>query len=165
MLTKKGKYGLKALVELARREAGSSLLISEMAAANDIPKPFLETILGDLRQAGFVRSKKGRGGGYALARPPSEIQVGHVIRVLDGALAPIPCASRVFYKRCADCRDEHVCSVRLLMREVRQAVADILDHRSLADMAALIDPEAEPSLSLSEPDRPATSPHKGAPAA
>jgi Rrf2 family protein len=142
MLTKKGKYGLKALVQLAQAEAGRPMLLSEIAAANDIPKAFLEIILGELRQAGFVRSKKGKGGGYGLARPAAEIMIGHVIRVLDGPLAPLPCASRTAYRRCEDCSDERTCSVRLTMLDVRRAIADVLDNRSLAETVTLTEPNA-----------------------
>ncbi len=142
MLTKKGKYGLKALVELGQAEAGQTMPLSDIASANDIPKPFLEVILGELRQAGFVRSKKGKGGGYALALPPAEIMIGHVIRILDGPLAPLPCASRTAYRRCEDCRDEASCAVRLTMLDVRRAIADILDNRSLAETIALSDVDA-----------------------
>lgn len=134
MLTKKGKYGLKAMVELARVRDGETMLLTDIAEANDIPKPFLEIILGELRQAGFVRSKKGRGGGYALARPAADIHIGHLVRALDGALAPISCASRAFYKRCEDCADEDNCAVRRMMLDVRQAVSDVLDRRTVADM-------------------------------
>jgi len=137
MLTKKGKYGLKAMVELARLPEGRTMLLTDIAGANDIPKPFLEIILGELRQAGFVRSKKGKGGGYALAQPAAEIHIGHVVRALDGALAPISCASRAFYKRCDDCVDEETCSVRLMMLDVRAAVSEVLDRRTVADMLAL----------------------------
>jgi Rrf2 family protein len=137
MLTKKGKYGLKALVELARLREGQTMLLADIADTNDIPKPFLEIILGELRKAGFVRSKKGKGGGYALARPAEEIHVGHIVRALDGALAPISCASRAFYKRCDDCIDEETCAVRLMMLDVRSAVSDVLDRRTVADMRQL----------------------------
>jgi Rrf2 family protein len=136
MLTNKGKYGLKALIHLAGLHPGQLALVSDIAATNDIPKKFLDAILGELRNAGFVRSKKGKGGGYALARPAQDIRVGHVIRVLDGPLAPVPCASRSSYLRCDDCVDEERCSVRLMMLEVRDAIATVLDQCTLADMRA-----------------------------
>jgi Rrf2 family protein len=136
MLTKKGKYGLKAMVHLAGRPPGEATLVTEIATSNAIPKKFLDTILGELRNAGFVNSKKGKGGGYTLARPAHEIKVGHIVRVLDGPLAPIQCASTTFYRRCDDCRDETRCGVRLIMLEARNAIADVLDRRSLADMRA-----------------------------
>jgi Rrf2 family protein len=134
MLTKKAKYGLKAMVHLARLAPGVGASIGEVAQANDLPKKFLEAILVDLRNAGFVQSRKGRGGGYALARAAAEIPVGDVIRALDGPLAPIPCASRTAYLPCDDCADLTSCSVRLVMQQVRDAMADILDHTSLAQM-------------------------------
>ncbi|RWC23500.1 MAG: Rrf2 family transcriptional regulator [Mesorhizobium sp.] len=132
MLTKKGKYGLKALVHLARLPVGQLAFVNDVATGNNIPKKFLDAILGELRNAGFVQSRKGKDGGYRLARPADEIKVGHVVRVLDGPLAPIPCASTQ-YQRCEDC-NEATCQVRHLMLEVRQAIAEVLDQRSLAEM-------------------------------
>lgn len=133
MLTKKGKYGLKALVHLSRLPAEQLAFVNDIAVANHIPKKFLDAILGELRNAGFVQSRKGKDGGYRLARPAADIKIGHVIRVLDGPLAPISCASRTQYQRCDDC-DETTCEVRHMMLEVRQAIADVLDNRSLAAM-------------------------------
>jgi Rrf2 family protein len=137
MLTRKGKYGLKALVHLAALPEGRLAFVTDIAEANNIPKKFLDGILGDLRKAGFVRSKTGKDGGYTLARAPEDIRVGHVIRVLDGPLAPIACASRTAYQRCDDCPNEKKCTVRLMMLEVRNAIATILDHRTLAEMRDL----------------------------
>jgi Rrf2 family protein len=145
MLTKKGKYGLKAMIHLAGRPPGEATLVTDIAVSNDIPKKFLDTILGELRNAGFVNSKKGKGGGYTLARPAHEIKVGHIVRVLDGPLAPIQCASTTSYRRCDDCADERHCGVRLVMLEARNAIADVLDRRSLAEMRALGE-VAEPHL-------------------
>jgi Rrf2 family protein len=133
MLTRKGKYGLKALIHLARMPFGELAFVNEIASANNIPKKFLDAILGELRNAGFVQSRKGKDGGYRLARPATEIKVGHVVRALDGPLAPIPCASRTQYQACEDC-DETTCEVRHIMLEVRQAIAEVLDNRSLAQM-------------------------------
>ncbi len=133
MLTKKGKYGLKALVHLSKMPPGQLAFVGDIAAKNNIPKKFLDAILGELRNAGFVQSRKGKDGGYRLAKLPSEIKIGHVVRVLDGPLAPIPCASRSQYQRCEDC-DEATCQVRHMMLEVRHAVAELLDNRSLAAM-------------------------------
>ncbi|WP_181699678.1 RrF2 family transcriptional regulator [Chthonobacter albigriseus] len=139
MLTNKGKYGLKALIDLARLEEGSTAYIVDIASRNNIPKKFLDAILLDLRKAGILRSKKGPGGGYALARPATEIRIGQVIRVLDGPLAPIRCASRTAYEPCADCPDPAGCKVRLSMTRVRDAVAEILDNMTLAEMATADD--------------------------
>lgn len=133
MLTRKGKYGLKALVDLAFQPAGQLAFVNDIAQRNNIPKKFLDAILADLRNAGFVQSRKGKEGGYRLARPAEEIRVGHVVRVLDGPLAPFPCASRTRYEPCEDC-DEATCQVRHMMLEVRNAIADVLDNRTLAEM-------------------------------
>ena len=143
VLTMKGKYGLKAMVHLAGVEPGKPELISAVAEENTISKKFLDAILNELRGAGLVRSKKGKGGGYMLAKPASKITVGEIIRVLDGPLAPIDCASRNFYRRCTDCTDQETCPVRRLMLEVRDAMARILDDRSLAEMRALSDLDAK----------------------
>lgn len=142
MLTKKAKYGLKAMVHLAGIEPGRTALIADIAKANQIPKKFLDAILGELRNAGFVHSKKGKGGGYMLARPARDIGVGNIIRVLDGPLAPIQCASKTVYRRCDDCLDEQRCSVRLVMLEAREAIANVLDNTTLAAMRALAQGDA-----------------------
>jgi Rrf2 family protein len=137
MLTNKGKYGLKAMVHLAGLPPGRPALVAEIAAVNAIPKKFLDAILAELRNAGLVHSKKGRGGGYVLAKSASQIMVGDIVRALDGPLAPIACASKSYYRRCEDCRSEAQCTVRLMMLEARNAIARVLDHHSLADMRAL----------------------------
>lgn len=133
MLTKKGKYGLKALVALAALGPDQLAQVGGIAERNNIPRKFLDTILGELRNAGFVHSRKGKSGGYGLARPAGEIMVGHVVRVLDGPLAPIPCASKTRYQPCDDC-DVETCRIRHLMLDVRNAVAEILDNTSLAQL-------------------------------
>lgn len=139
MLTNKGKYGLKAMLHLAGIPEGTRVGVAEIAEANNIPKKFLDAILGELRNAGFVQSRKGPGGGYALARPAGEIRIGHVVRVLDGPLAPFPCASRSGYRRCDDCADEARCAVRLTMLEVRDGIAAVLDPLTLDAMRGLSD--------------------------
>lgn len=133
MLTNKGKYGIKALVHLARLEPGESAQIAEIAQRNTIPKKFLDAILLDLRKAGLLRSKKGPGGGYALALPAREIAIGDVIRVLEGPIAPIACASRSGSRRCEDC-DLDNCPVRMTMGEVRDAMVQVVDGTTLADL-------------------------------
>ena len=135
MLTMKGKYGLKAMVHLARLPPQELAAGLDIAEQNRIPKKFLDAILGQLRESGMVEAKKGKGGGYRLARAATRIMVGDIVRELDGPLAPILCASRRAYKRCADCRDPKTCEVRLAMTEARDAIAAILDAKSLADMA------------------------------
>ncbi len=143
MLSNKGKYVLKALVHLAHLPQGQLALVNEIATANNIPKKFLDAILGELRNAGFVQSRKGKGGGYRLARLPEDIRVGSVVRVLDGPLAPYPCASRTRYEPCDDC-DVTTCQVRHIMLDVREAIAEVLDHRTLAEMRDLGDIDALP---------------------
>jgi len=137
MLTAKGKYGLKALVHLATLQPGETTQAMEIAEAHNIPKKFLDAILGDLRNAGIVFSKKGPGGGYMLALAPSDIKIGQVIRTIDGPLAPIACASRSAYQPCPDCKSVKTCTVRLMMTKVRNTLSDVLDRLTLADMVAM----------------------------
>lgn len=134
MWTKKGKYGLKALLYMASLPPGTSALSMEIAAAHALPQKFLEAILLELKIAGFVRSRKGKGGGYTLAVPAEEIQIGEVVRALEGPLAPIACASHKFYRRCDDCPDEETCAIHLLTVDVRNAIAEVMDNTTLADM-------------------------------
>jgi Rrf2 family protein len=138
MLTAKGKYGLKALAHLATLRPGETTQAMDIAEAHNIPKKFLDAILGDLRNAGIVFSKKGPGGGYMLARPPRDIKIGQVIRTIDGPLAPIACASRTAYQPCRDCKSVKTCTVRLMMTEVRDAMSEVLDRMTIADMAATV---------------------------
>jgi Rrf2 family protein len=137
MLTAKGKYGLKALIHLATLQPGQTTQAMDIAEAHNIPKKFLDTILGDLRNAGMVFSKKGPGGGYMLARAPSDIKIGQVIRTIDGPLAPIGCASRSAYQPCSDCKNVKLCTVRLTMTKVRDAMSEVLDGITIADMVAM----------------------------
>ena len=140
MLTKKGKYGLKAMLHLAGLEPSAVAQLTEIAETNSISKKFLDHILTEMRHAGFVYSKRGRGGGYALARPANDIRVGEIIRVLDGPLAPILCASVTAFRPCTDCNDLSACSVRLVMIEARNAIAAVLDNRTLAELRARTNP-------------------------
>jgi Rrf2 family protein len=135
MLTMKSKYGLKALSDLALSDPETVLQSADMAERHGISKKFLDTILAELRVAGIVSTRKGRTGGYRLARPADVVSVGEVLRVLDGPLAPIACASRTAYVPCSDCRDVRACSVRLTMLEVRDAIASVLDRKTLLEMA------------------------------
>jgi Rrf2 family protein len=134
MLSSKAKYGLKAMVYLARHEGQGPVLIADIAESERIPKKFLDAILLEMKNQGLLSSKKGKGGGYILAKPALRIMVGDVIRVLDGPLAPVPCVSRSAYRRCEDCVDETACSIRAVMQDVRDAMAAILDNTTLADM-------------------------------
>jgi Rrf2 family protein len=137
VLTKKGKYGLKAMVHLAGLDPDALAQAADIAKTNSISKKFLDHILTELRHAGLVYSKKGKGGGYALARPAHEIKIGAIVRALDGPLAPISCASVTAYRPCDDCGDLKSCPVRLIMVAARDAIANVLDRRTLADMRAL----------------------------
>lgn len=134
MLTKKGKYGLKAMVHLAQSDLGRPVPVLEISEKQRIPKKFLDSILCELRNAGFVQSKMGKGGGYSLARPAGEITVGDLVRAIDGPLAPVPCASKSRYRRCEDCVDEHTCAVRRVMQRAQEALSNVLDNCSLQDM-------------------------------
>lgn len=134
VLSRKSKYGLKALLVLAERAGTGPVLVSELAEHDRIPKKFLEAILLELKRHGVVQSKKGKGGGYFLHRQPSQIAFGEVIRVLDGPLAAVPCVSQMAYMKCVECVDEQTCGVRLAMKEVRDATARILDGTTLADI-------------------------------
>ena len=134
MLSKKVKYGLRALLLLAREHGKGPVLIADLARSEGIPKKFLELILLDLKNHGILQSKKGKGGGYSLGKVPEAITLGHVIRALDGPLAPIPCVSQTAYLKCEECKDETTCGIRIVMKEVRDATARILDGSSLADV-------------------------------
>ncbi len=138
MLSMKAKYALKALIHMARQDK-PTVPSKQIAEAEDIPQKFLDNILQELRINGIVDSKRGIFGGYYLARKPSEIILGDIIRIIDGPLAPIRCASLTAYQKCDDCRDETACRLRHLMLDVRNAMSGILDGRSLQD---LVVPEA-----------------------
>jgi Rrf2 family protein len=134
VLSRRSKYGLKALLALAQEAGRGPVLVSDLAERDAIPKKFLEAILLDLNRQGLVQSKKGKGGGYFLRRPPEKITFGQVIRALEGPLALVPCVSQTAYARCTECIDEPTCGVRLAMQQVRDATAEILDNTTLADI-------------------------------
>ena len=134
MLSQKSKYALKAMVVLAREHGHGPLLISDIAARERIPRRFLELILLELKNGGVLHSRKGKGGGYLLSKPPGNITVGQVLRILEGPLAPLPCVSRTAYQKCEECVDERTCGVRILMKDVRDATAAILDSTTFADV-------------------------------
>jgi len=138
VLSSKSKYGLKALLVLAERAGQGPVLIADLAERDAIPKKYLEAILLELKRRGVVQSRKGKGGGYFLARKPAEITFGEVIRVLDGPLAAVPCVSQMAYMKCTECVDEQTCGVRIAMKEVRDATARILDNTTLADVNAQV---------------------------
>jgi Rrf2 family protein len=135
MLTRKGKYGLKAMIALAKEHGGGPVLIGDLAKQEAIPKKFLENILLALKHRGLVHSRKGPHGGYQLGRMPEQISVGDVIRALDGPLALVSCVSQTAYAPCEECVTERDCAVRRLFQQVRDETARILDGTTLAAAA------------------------------
>jgi Rrf2 family protein len=137
MLTQRSRYGLRALILIAREAPGSPPVpMSRIASEASVPRKFLEIILSELKAAGLVVSTRGKQGGFHLAKPAHLISFGDIIRVIEGPLALIPCVSRTAYKRCKDCRDEATCEIRRAMMIVRDDTARILDGTSLADAVA-----------------------------
>jgi Rrf2 family protein len=137
-LSKRGEYALRALIDLGiASELGWPMLqISELAAKEKLPIKFLEQIFMQLKTAGYVKSRRGKFGGYSLGRPMSRIKFGAVIRLIDGPLAPIRCVSRTSYARCS-CPDEIHCGLRMLMLDVRNAISTLLDRFTLADIVEI----------------------------
>jgi Rrf2 family protein len=137
-LSKRGEYALRALIDLGiASELGWPMLqVSELAAKEKLPIKFLEQIFAQLKAAGYVKSRRGKFGGYSLARPMDRIKFGAVIRLIDGPLAPIRCVSQTFYERCS-CPDEAHCGLRMLMLDVRNAIAKLLDRYTLADIVEI----------------------------
>ncbi|GGF81114.1 RrF2 family transcriptional regulator [Wenyingzhuangia marina] len=134
MLSKKTKYGIKALTYLAKRKENCPVQISEIAGHENISVKFLERILLELRKAGVLDSKKGKGGGYFLARLPKDIPMTDIIRTLEGPIAMVPCVSLNFYKKCDDCKSEEVCAVNKLMIQVRDSSLQVFKNTSLQDL-------------------------------
>ena len=134
MLSKKTKYGIKALTFIAKQEGKSPVQSSAIAESENISRKFLESILLTLRKSGFLASKKGKGGGYYLLKEPKEIKMAKVMRILEGPIAMVPCVSLNFYEKCDDCPDENLCSVHNLMIEVRDSTLQIFNNKSLADL-------------------------------
>ncbi len=138
-LSKRTQYSLRALYALARSHGRGPTLITQLAEEERIPKKFLEQILLSLKSTGIVSSKKGKGGGYFLIRPPDEITIGSVIRMIEGPLAPLPCASETRFRKCDECIDVETCGTRMVMRDVRDAIATILDHTTLTMVCRRVD--------------------------
>jgi Rrf2 family protein len=138
VLTRKSKYGLKAVLALAEDGTGRPVLISELADRQRLPQKFLEAILLELKRHGLLQSKKGKGGGYFLSRAPSEVTLSQIIRILDGPLALVPCVSQTAYSKCDECIDEETCGVRLAMKAVRDATVQILDNTTLEALNAQV---------------------------
>jgi Rrf2 family protein len=135
MLSQRGRYALKAMLNLARRDPDTGQ-VAAISAEENVPRKFLEAIMTDLRRARLVVSTRGKLGGYRLARPADLITFGEVMRVTDGPLALIACASPNFYRRCEDCPDEAACILRRVMGQVRNEVSEILDRTTLATALA-----------------------------
>tara|TARA_R110002050_G_scaffold94765_3_gene197299 strand:+ start:31293 stop:31706 length:414 start_codon:yes stop_codon:yes gene_type:complete len=136
MLSKKTKYGLKALTFIARSEGDLPVQVGAIAKSEQIPQKFLESILLTLRKAGVLGSKKGKHGGYYLRKEPSEILMTEVMRVLEGPIAMVPCVSLNFYEKCDDCPNEDLCSVNKLMIQVRDSTLKVFKNTTLADLSA-----------------------------
>ena len=135
MLSKKTKYGLKALTFLAAQKGNAPVQIAEIAKQENISQKFLESILLSLRKSGFLGSKKGKGGGYYLIKEPKEIYMTDVMRILEGPIAMVPCVSLNFYEKCDDCPTEKTCSVNKLMLKVRDANLAVYRNTTLADLS------------------------------
>lgn len=132
MISQKAKYALRALLALAR--AGDrGLVTAEIAETQTIPRKFLEQILLDLKRVGIVHSRRGKFGGYYLLKPADNITFGEVLRLIDGPIAPLPCLSRIAYRRCDDCRSEQNCEIRRVFAHVAQSARDVLDRTTIAD--------------------------------
>jgi len=136
MLTKKAKYAIKAMIYLSKKKKGEHALISEISDNERIPKKFLEAILLDLRKAGYLGSKKGKGGGYYLIKSPEEINMADVLRLFEGAIALVPCVAHKYYERCEECVDEETCAIREVFRIVREQTVAILKENNFAEVIA-----------------------------
>ena len=134
MLSRKAKYALRALCVLTRAQP-ALVPARRLARESVVPEKFLETILVELRNAGIVASRRGTVGGHSLARPAEQVMVGDIVRILDGPIAPIRCASVTAYRPCNDCVDPDACALRLLMGDVRDAMSEVIDKRTLRQLA------------------------------
>lgn len=142
MISQRSRYALKALIRLVRADKGASLSTRVIAAAEEIPVSFLEQIMLDLKRAGFVGSRRGKEGGYFIAKDPSGISLATVLRQIDGPVAPLQCLSRTAYKRCDDCKVERTCALRIVLRDTHEAVLAVLEKRTLAEAVARADLES-----------------------
>jgi len=140
-ISKRGEYGLRAMIYLAntqKQPSGEMVQIKDISLQEKIPAKYLEQILLALKNAGLLQSRMGIGGGYYLARQPKDINLGQIVRVLDGPLAPIRCVSQMAYESCG-CPDERTCGLRMVMGDVRNAIANILENTSLADVTERVE--------------------------
>jgi Rrf2 family protein len=147
-LSLRGEYSLRALVVLGLNHGNRVVPIHSISRDQNIPKRFLEHILNDLKGGGFLESKRGVAGGYRLNRPPDKINLAEVIRHVEGSLAPVSCVSEQFYRKCT-CPNETQCGIRSVMKEVRDAIVEILEHRTLADVCDRVrELRASPATSI-----------------
>jgi Rrf2 family protein len=138
-ISKRTQYALKAMLALGRKYREGPILIGTLAREESIPIKFLEAILLDMKGRGLLESKMGRKGGYYLGRPPSAVTIGSIIRIIEGPLAPLPCASETAFRPCEECVDVENCGTRIIMRRVRDAISDVLDRTTLADLIRQVD--------------------------
>jgi Rrf2 family protein len=138
-ISKRTQYGMKAMLALGRRYGEGPVVIATLAAEESIPLKFLEVILLELKGHGLLHSKKGKGGGYHLSRPPSTVTIGSLIRMMEGPLAPLPCASETAYRACEECGDIESCGTRIVMRQVRDAISGVLDRTTLSDLLGQVE--------------------------
>jgi Rrf2 family protein len=129
VISQKARYALRALIALAGVD---NMMIADIAAEQRIPRKFLEQILLDLKRHGIVASRRGRLGGYGLLLPPEQITFGRVLRIIDGPIAPLPCLSKIVYRRCPDCRNEATCEIRRVFAKVTESARDVLDRTTIA---------------------------------
>jgi Rrf2 family protein len=134
MLSKKTKYALHALTYLGKTELSKPTLIADISKDCKIPKKFLETILLELKQATILGSKMGKGGGYFLRIKPSEIKLSQIIRMFNGPIALLPCASKNYYESCEECENEKTCGLKSVMIEVRDETLKILENKTIQDI-------------------------------
>ena len=134
MLSKKTKYAIHALTYLAKKDPSNPTLIVEVSQEANVPRKFLETILLELKKNGVLGSKMGKGGGYFIRKKPSEIQLSTIIRLFNGPIALLPCASKNYYEVCDECPDENACGLRFVMEEVRDETLNILENKTIQDI-------------------------------
>lgn len=134
MISKKTKYAINALVYLAKKPLQQPVLISEISEQEKIPQKFLEAILLDLKKAGILASKKGKGGGYFLLKSPNDVNMADVMRLFDGPIALLPCVTHKYYQKCEECKDEESCGIRSVFLEVRNQTVDLLKKATLTEI-------------------------------
>ena len=131
MVSRKGKYAIRSALYLARHYGEGPVSVEKIAEVEGISRKFLETIMQELKNGGLLQSQRGKKGGYTLRESPGEITLGRIIRLIDGPLAPVRCVSATAYSPCPDCPSEQECHIRLVMKEVREAISRVLDLKTL----------------------------------